>query len=442
MSSDIQPGTDQSDQPDQTGLTFRTLDPSAHDTDGDRELLHGWGEALSRGFHEGRPTDEHRTVWLEGARADAVRLQGFWPDTTAVASPNLPVATFASWAGGDLNVGGGRTLPLHMITDVTVSPSHRRRGLLRSLMHRDLAAAAERGHALAGLTVTEGSIYGRFGFGLATRLRSLSIDVTSRFALRPFDDPGSLEIVEPSEVWESLKTIHAERVRSTRGALAWPAFYEAFLTGRFDWEQGAPDRKVRFVLHLDAAGRPDGFASWTHKGTQDGRSTVDVGDVAATTPTAYLALWQFLGGIDLTERVRWGRAPLVDPLEWALVDPRCVTTTKVDDLLWLRVLDVVAALEARPWYADGTVALGLEDPLGLIDGTWQVTVTEGRATVVRTDAHAEVILSAETLGALYLGGVDTPTLRSAGRLGGSNEALARWGALVDGGPAPYCTTGF
>ncbi len=431
MSTDVPPG-----------LTFRSLDPSAVTTDGDRDLVHGWGEALARGFHEGRPTDEHRAVWLEGARADGVRLQGFWPDETAVASPSLPVATFASWAGGDLNVGDGRTLPLHMITDVTVSPSHRRRGLLRSLMQRDLVAAAEQGHALAGLTVTEGGIYGRFGFGPSTRLRSVEVDVTSRFSLRGFDDPGSLEIVEPTEVWASLTAIHAARVQRTRGALAWPSFYEPFVTGRFDWEQGAPDRKVRFVLHLDAHGRPDGFASWTHKGTQDGRRTVDLGDVTAATPAGYLALWEFLAGIDLTERVRWHRAPLVDPLEWALVDPRCVTTTKVDDLLWLRVLDAVAALEARPWYADDTLVLGIDDPLGLVDGAWQVAAAGGRATVSRVEADADVTLTAETLGALYLGGVDAATLRAAGRLGGTDEAVARWGALADGGPAPYCTTGF
>ncbi len=431
------------DSPDRPGLIFRTLDATAHDTEGhDRDLLHGWAEALSRGFHDGRLTDEHRKVWLEGARNDATRFHGYWPQDTAVASPNLPVATFASWTGGDLNVGGGHTLPLHMITDVTVSPTHRRRGLLRSLMHHDLTAAAERGLALAALTVTEGGIYGRFGFGPATRLRSVEVDVSSRFALRAFEDDGSLELAEPSEVWESLQAIHAERVRHTRGALAWPAFYEAFATGRFDWDQGGPDRKVRFVLHLDADGKPDGFASWTHKGKQDGRATVDVGDVTAATPAGYLALWDFLAGIDLAERIRWGRAPLVEPLEWALVDPRCVTTTKVDDLLWLRVLDVAVALEARPWYADGTVTIEVDDPMGLTSGRWRVEVVDGRASVTRTDTAADVTLTAETLGALYLGGVDTATLHAAGRLGGEPGAIARWAALVDGGPEPHCTTGF
>ncbi|MGA8846031.1 MAG: GNAT family N-acetyltransferase [Nocardioides sp.] len=434
---------DLSSASDHPGLVFRTLEASTHDTEGaDRDLLHGWGEALSRGFHEGRLTDEHRSVWLAGSRADGVRLLGFWPQHTAIASPTLPVATFASWTGGGLNVGGERTLPLHMITDVTVSPAHRRRGLLRSLMHRDLTAAAQRGLALAALTVTEGGIYGRFGFGPATRLRAVEVDVTSRFALRPFDDPGSLELVEPGEVWPSLRTIQVERVRRARGALDWPAFYEPAVTGLFDWEQGAPNRKVRFVLHLDASGQPDGYASWTHQGKQDGRPTVDVGDVTAATPTGYLALWEFLAGIDLTERIRWGRAPLVDPLEWALVDPRCVRTTKVDDMLWLRVLDVVAALEARPWYADGAVTIGIDDPLGLTSGRWRIEVTDGRAKVTGTEAAADVLLTAETLGALYLGGVDTATLRAAGRLGGAQDAVDRWSTLVDGGPTPHCTTGF
>lgn len=425
------------------GLSLRTIDVATHDVEGpDRPRLVGWGEALARGFHQGRLTDDARRVWLEGARADAVRVTGFWPERSAVASTDVPVATYASWTGGGLNVGGGRSLPLHMITDITVSPTHRRRGLLSSMLRGDLEEAAGRGMALAGLTVTEGGIYGRFGFGPATRLRTVDVDVSERFRLRPFSDEGSLELVEPSEAWEALHAVHRQHRATTRGALAWPAFYEAFLTGRFSWEEKGPDRKSRVVLHLDADGRPDGYAVWTHRGEQDGVPTVDVADVVCTDPDGYLALWQFLAGIDLTRRVRWRRAPLVDPLEWSLADPRCVRTTGVGDLLWVRVLDVVTALEARPWYADGTIVLGLDDPLGLVDGGWRVAVSGGRATVTRSQEAPDVALAAETLGALYLGGVDTPTLTAARRLVGQQEALARWAAMVDGGPAPYCTTGF
>ncbi|CAN5384813.1 GNAT family N-acetyltransferase [soil metagenome] len=423
------------------GLTFRTLDASAHDGP-DRDLVRGFGEAVVRGFHDGRMTDEHVAVWLEGARGDGQRFTGAWPERTAIASPHVPVATFSSWSGGDLNVGAGHSLPLHMISDVTVSPTHRRRGLMRKLMDDDLHAAAARGHALAGLTATEGSIYGRFGFGPATRLHSVEVDVSERFRLRPSSDDGSLELVDPADAWAAMVAVQRRHQSITRGGLTWPAFYEAFATGRFSWDNGGPDRKLQVVLHLDADGEPDGFASWTHKGEQDGVRTVDAGDVVAHTPGGYLALWQFLAGIDLTRRVRWGRAPLVDALPWALVDPRCVTTTNVRDMLWLRVLDVVTALEARPWYADGTVVLGIEDAVGLIDGSWQVTVTDGRAAVTRSDEAPEVSLTADTLGALYLGGVDVATLHAAGRITGDPAAVGRWATLADGGPTPYCTTGF
>ncbi len=428
---------------DVPGLTHRVLDTSASEEGHpDRALLHGWGEALARGFNEGRTTDEHRAVWIAGARDDDMRLSGFWPERTAVAGATLPLATFASWTGGPLNVGDGRALALHMITDVTVSPTHRRRGLLRTMMTDDLATAAERGRAVAALTATEGGIYGRFGFGPATQLRTVEVDVTERFRLRPFTDDGSLELVEPAEAWGALKDVHEARVRSTRGALSWPAFYESLLTGRFNWHEGGPDRASRVVLHLDAGGRPDGFATYKHVGESDGRRTVEVDQVTCASAGGYLALWQLLAGIDLTERVRWARAPVVDPLAWALTDPRCVRTTTVNDMLWVRVLDVVVALEARPWYADGSIVLGVDDPLGLIDGCWRVEVVDGRAAVTRTQDVADVSLTAETLGALYLGGVATATLRAAARLGGSEAELDRWATMVDGGPAPYCTTGF
>ncbi len=137
------------------GLIFRTLEvaPADHPPD---PLVRGWGEALARGFHDGRMSDEAVAVWLDGARADGMRLRGVWPEQSVVASGSLPVATYASWAGGPLNVGGGAMLPIHLITDVTVSPTHRRRGLLRALMSEDLADAAARGLPLAALTATEG----------------------------------------------------------------------------------------------------------------------------------------------------------------------------------------------------------------------------------------------------------------------------------------------
>ncbi len=106
------------------------------------------------------------------------------------------------------------------------------------------------------------------------------------------------------------------------------------------------------------------------------------------------------------------------------------------------MLDVVTSLEARPWYADDTVVLGVDDPLGHADGHWRIAAGAGSAEVTRTDEAADVRLDIDTLGSLYLGGVDVPTLAAAGRISGPPDSLTRFAALADGGPAPYCTTAF
>jgi predicted acetyltransferase len=421
------------------GLSFATYRP------GDPgpvtpERLDGWIEAQSRGFHQGRASDELRRRYRDHLDADGVVVRGVWQDRPALGAGTIPVATFSS-LDKTLNVGAGRLLPLRMITDVTVSPTHRRQGLLRLLMTDDLRDAADLGVPVAALTVSEGSIYGRFGFGLATHERHLEVDTTARFALRGLDDDGSIVLLEPAEAWPTVEAVFAGFHRRTRGSVERPQFYEPILSGTFDFDEG-PDRKLRTAVHLDAAGQPDGYVAYKPGERKDDVRPVSVTDLVALTPEAYLRLWRFLADIDLTNRVTWHRAPPVDPLEWALVDPFVARVVRVTDMLWIRVLDVVAALEARPWGADGEVVLEVADPLGHASGRFRVTASGGRAGVTRTDDEPGVLLEADTLGSLYLGGVDVETLRRAGRLTGTARALADWSAMADTGPAPYCLTGF
>ncbi len=417
-------------------LTFRTLEPGDETTDAG--VLRGWLEGLSRGFHDGRADDDAFGRWRKHAADDGAVLRGAWP-TTRVAGGSMPVATFSSWAGS-IDVGGGRTLGLHMISDVTVAPTHRRRGLLRHLMTEDLDHAVAQGRPLAALTVTEGSIYGRFGFGPAVRGRRVEVDTGPRFGLRHLDDRGGLEMVEPVEAWRHVREVYARHLGRTRGAVSRPSFYEMFLTGEYDWDKGAPDKMLRAVLHLDEAGAVDGYAVFKHTGEHRKDPAVDLVDIAADTTAAYLRLWRFVADIDLVEKVRWARAPLHDVLEVALVDPRVVTTTSLHDTLWVRVLDLPIALEARPWSGDGDVVLEVDDPLGHVAGRWRVTTGGGAATVRRTDEPAGVRLSAETLGALYLGDVAVTAMAAAGRVTG--PAVDTFAAMADGGPTPWCTTGF
>lgn len=405
----------------------------------------GWSAALARGFHMGRVDDEFRTRWLEHVRADQVTLRGAWQREPRVGSGEVPVATYASF-DMTLNTGGPELQPFRMITDVTVAPTHRRRGLLRRLITEDLRDAADRGVPLAGLTVSEGSIYGRFGFGQATHVHQVEVETTGRFALReplaPGPRVGRIELAEPEEAWPTVAAVFERFHRTTRGSVPRPDFYRPVHSAVYDFNQQGPDKQLRAAVHLDDSDAPDGYALYRSVGSEDGRRTVEVVDLVALTPDGYLRLWRFLADVDLVQKVRWDKAPAEDPLEWALVDSHVRRVTRVSDSLWLRVLDVPVALAARPWAADGSVVLEVEDDLGHAAGRWQVRTVAGRAEVTRTDAAPEVRMAADTLGSLYLGGVTVGALRDAGRLAGTPEALAGLAGMADGGPPPYSITGF
>ena len=421
-------------------LTFRTLDPRDESPETTR-LLKGWLEGLFRGFHDPRPKPESWEVFLECMREDGAIVRGAWlPDGAFGAGP-VPVATYSSLTG---SLQTGRCeLPLQMITDVTVSPAHRRQGLLRRLITDDLADAAARGLPLAALTVSETTIYGRFGFGLATWRQRIEVDTTSRFGLRGFVDPGRMELVDPTELWPAMQRNFELFHERSRGSVSRPSFFRPWLTGSFDFQEQGPNTKLRAAAHLDAGGEPDGHVVYQHVGYGDvAGGKVKVMDLVAADPVAYLALWRFLADIDLCVRVEWNNSSADDPLVWALTDPSCRKVDKVDDHIWVRVLDVVTALEGRPWAADGSVVLGVHDPLGHAEGSFRVTVKEGEASVEPVADEPGVKLDAETLGALYLGGVSVDTLARAGRLDGSEDALRTWAAMADLPGAPFSLTSF
>nr|WP_231747370.1 GNAT family N-acetyltransferase [Auraticoccus cholistanensis] len=352
--------------------------------------------------------------------------------------PQAPVATFISF-DKTLNVGAGRLLPLHMITDVTVRPTHRRRGLLRRMMTTDLAEARERGLPMAALTVSEGSIYGRFGFGPATWLRHISIETSRRFGLRQ-PASGRVELVDPHRNAELFSTVFARFHAQQRGSVDRPSWYPEVVSGAYDPGSNEPDQARRAAVHHDPAGEVDGYVTYRVERQAGGQRHLVVHDLVTAGDEAYLGLWQLLASIDLVENVTFSRAPMEDPLEFALSDPRLYSVSKLEDVIWLRVLDVAASLEQREWYRDGTVVLGVEDDMDLAAGTFRVEVAAGRASVTRTGEEPEVRLDVATLGSLYLGGVTARTLRRAGRLQGDDAALERFAALTELPSRPYSVT--
>jgi len=421
-------------------LDVATLD--LHDESEDaRARMRGWVEAVHRSFHEQTPSGEHFEKWLAVQRGEGAVLRGIWEQPDLPLAGPIPVATFG-YFDKHLNTGASMLL-VRMVTDVTVSPTHRRRGLMRRLMTEHLDEAARDGLAVAVLTASEGSIYQRFGFGVATTEQSVRIDTSSKFRLRrPVDDGGRVVLVEASPGWDSMRTAYERFHEATRGSLERPGYYETWLRG-YDWEEQSEDRAQRIAVRLDADGQPDGFVVWAVKEVDDDYE-VRVRDLIGVTPQARLALWQFVADIDLTD-VAVATTPNLDPLPLALVDHRIVRVRQRPDHVWVRVLDVPAALAARPWFADDVLTVRVHDPLGHADGLFTVGVADGRADVTPAedaDADADVELDVETLGALYLGGVRVQGLVDAGRVTGSADALQRFAAMVDGGPAPRCATHF
>jgi predicted acetyltransferase len=325
-----------------------------------------------------------------------------------------------------------------MVTDVTTSAAHRRRGLLRRMIEDDLADAVAQGIPVAALTASEATIYGRWGFGPATFRHGVDVDTTPGFAFRSFTDPGRVELLEPVDAWPHVKGVFDAFHARQRGSVEWPVQYEDMHTGAYDFNGSGSNRKIRVAVHLDTDGRVDGFAIFQH-GEKD---TVRVDEMAALDPQAQLGLWSFLAAMDRVKTVTFNLFHPHDPLMWALADLNRVKTTEVQEFLWLRLLDVPRALAARPWREDGTVVLEVDDPQGHASGRFEVATRDGAATVARTDGEADVRLTAATLGTLYLGNVPVLQLHRAGQVDGADGAVRRFAAMADLHEPAYNLTGF
>nr|WP_258805828.1 GNAT family N-acetyltransferase [Pseudarthrobacter sp. NS4] len=404
-----------------------------------------WSRAVSFGFHESTRTPEHVAKSLATYESDGRVLTGAY-QTGQVAPGSLPadvpVATFATFRK-TLNIGFGRTLESQLVTSVTVRTSHRRRGLLRRMMSEDLRLAREDGIAVAALTASEGTIYGRFGYGVASFERTVKVDTTARFSLQ-HQATGSVEVADPKALLELAPAVFDRVHRLTPGSIGRQEWYRQLVSGSLGHE-GKEDPAVKVALHYGPGGDVDGYVSYKFLGWDKEPYTVEVVDLLAATNDAYLELWQYLGAVDLVERVSWEEAPVDDPLAWALTDPRCIDSSDSRDMLWLRILDAPKALAARHYPADGKLVLDLRDPLGLTAGTYALAVEGGQAAAERLpdNTPADLTLGVSALSSIYLGGVCPVTLAAAGKIceNASGAALkARQMFAVE--RATHCLTHF
>lgn len=408
-------------------------------------LLAAWFEGVSFGFHEGRLEMEDLPKLAEAYAADGRILWGAYDDNPGphAWNPRIPVATYGTMVNS-LNVGGGRFLDAHLVTAVTVRPTHRRRGLLRRMITADLQAAVDRGYAIAALTASEATIYGRFGFGTATHTTSVEVDVRERFAVTspPY---GRMEVVEPDAAVGITQEVFAGFHARSLGSIGRQFAYARRSAGLWGEERPQPDKALRTAVHYDDDGRPDAFVSYSFAGWEKTPYTMRVKDLVAVSDAAYLELWRYLGSLDLIERVTFGMAPVEDALPWALADRRCRELKSDEDVLWLRILDPLAALGQRHYEHDGALSLSIADTLGHAAGAFQITVENGTGSVRQLDdgTETDISLDVAALGSLYLGGVDARILAGAGHLvERSQGGVERAARLFTVSRAPYCITHF
>ncbi|HEY7106223.1 MAG TPA: GNAT family N-acetyltransferase [Acidimicrobiia bacterium] len=370
---------------------------------------------------------------------------GLEPERTIAAFDGDSIVGTAGAFTFELTVPGGALVPTAGVTVVGVHPTHRRRGLLRRMMDAQLDDVAARGEPLAVLTASESAIYSRFGYGLATFAARWTLRTEGTVLASPSRAVGRVRLLDAKEALAVVPALYdAARKRQvgevTRSAEVWQHDLG-------DRPGGKGPRKVFTAVHESVDGRADGFARYAvREDWSDGiaQHMLEVIDLYALDDEVEAALWQFLLDIDLVARITAHRRPLDEPLRWRLEDPRRMVTGTVIDHLWVRVLDPARGLAARTYAGDDRIVLDLHDAFRPAnDGRWSITPTPDGAAVQRTDADADLVLSAADLGSLYLGGVSATTLARAGRVVALTEgALARADRLFGVSPLPWCRTEF
>jgi len=388
-------------------------------------------EAVNRGFLGDESTPEQ----IEAAREGLAfrRMTGIFD--AAGAQPLTPVATVDSWVT-PLTLPGAQVLPLWAISGVTVAPTHRRKGIARAMLEGELRTAAAAGIPIAGLTVTEATIYQRFGFSPATFATEWTIETSRARWVGPRPE-GRLDFLERDGLPDELATLH-ERVRLSRpGEVAgWPALWHRAAGTKPGAEEG---RKVRAVRYTDAGGTTRGIAVYrlSARDSDFAKSTLTLSQLLAETPDAYAALWRFILEHDLVGTVKAPLRSVDEPLRWMIADQRGATV-RTSDHGWLRILDVPATLQARRYSAEGAFTLRIDDALGFAEGAWHVRIdASGHATVTASEDAPDLSMTVNELGSMLLGGVRATTLQAAGRVDGDTDAAIALDASFASAKTPY-----
>lgn len=338
-----------------------------------------------------------------------------------------------------LTLPGGAVVNHAAVTHIGVLPSFTRKGIATVLMHHQLRGFAQRGEVVASLRASEATIYGRYGYGVASSAQTVEVQ-TARAAFRP-DAPtgGPVRLLDAAAAWEILPRVYDANRSSRAGTIDRPAVWWRGVRLRTESSPGAS-----YIAVHGEPGSETGFARYRPIDTQawfvSDQRTIVVEDFFAPTIDACVGLLRFLFELDLIHRVTFWMLPLDNPLPWLLVDRRAMRATAVHDETWLRVVDAHAALGARRYGGKGAVTVAVNDPLLQSNSATFTITSDGVETSKRA---AQLNVGIEGLGAVLLGGATWRSLAVAGLAHAEDPAaLAVADQLFAVPEAPYAGTFF
>lgn len=384
------------------------------------EELEELGELLNSLFHSSLD-----------AESQAIQQSTLEPERTLVVRDDTELVATATAFTRDLTVPGA-CLPAAHVSGVAVAPTHRRRGLLTELMRRQLRDVRDAGtEPVALLWASEGRIYPRFGYGLACQQLVVECETTELRLPDPTAAESRLRLAEPAHCRGELARVY-DRVRPDRPG--WSSRNEVWwnyvLADPAARREGATERRA--LLHEGPDG-VNGYALFRTRNAWDAvgpKAVTMVDEVVSSDPAANLAMWHLLLALDLTRRLTLRGVPLDDPLLRLVNEPRRLEA-RLTDALWLRVVDLPAALSARRYATPIDVVLEVTDELLAENaGRWRLTGGLDGASCVPSAGAADLACDIRALGELYLGGTGLGELAAAGRV-----RELRPGALAAAGPA-------
>jgi predicted acetyltransferase len=335
-----------------------------------------------------------------------------------------PERMLAAWMDGTV-AGGAGAFPFELtvpggrvraggVTVVGVLPTHRRRGILRALMRAQLDDLHDRGEPVAYLWASEATIYGRFGYGLASLDGELEIDRQRGAFAEPFELRGTVKLLTREESLERVPPVYERVARETPGMFArTPDWWEHRALADPEWRRGGGGEMQRVVLELD--GRDAAYGLYRlHTSFEYGSSTgyTSVIEAMGDSSEATRAIWRYLIDVDWMATVKAYLLPVDHELLLLLAEPRRARFT-VADSLWLRLVDVGAALAARAFQDGEPVVVDVRDAFcAWNEGRWRI----GPEGAERTDEDADLALDVSALGTVYLGGFTFADLRRAARV--------------------------